>query len=1381
MLFGPVASLDSDECAEHRLEIRGNKVLWLFSDSIFRTFTLDEPVSHALLTFFNNEQSVVILCNDMVYTYSKHGKMVVMGLQFTPERVLSCENGVVFQYRQKLYIMRDPMSLIGTIALSSTSAISAADKLCFFGQKDVNVAIMQNGSTVKLFHIRDIKNKSRPLRTVKRQFSLPGTSGVALPMRKRQSSVHHERIISEDTSTMDKLQMPNDILLPKEAVISQFHSIEFEGDPDLEIVAQSFQNKQALYLWDKKSKVCKILVRATDNKVLLFSESRKIEGIAKLQGFKIADNWYPFVVLAESNLVLYSAFFNCVPLRLPTLPEWNTRFLQSSAKNCFNVDGNRLFLVTDINGRLVSRCFEVLANLLDHKSLVHWIMIYEAVYYLVPDQKDWLVFSLTVVACLCDFEGDVPGLLKISQTVQHAYPRLRMDHICSTLIVCLHMLREECSLDAHGDEDVENLGSLLAFLTLHAGWKDWTNYYNCEVQELQVSLVASKICQTVPNIFLTLTSLINPPYIEYPEIKSLKSIFYRTVVCQQLFAALGQSNLTADAMIELLDSLRLTLEKLDGFVEGVRIPIIEITGVLQQLKTLDSTGNESQFKLLNRRDLEATAFADADIDPPPSQHAPTQIRDMKSIIRQVETSELWEQPNENDRLNITRHIFSTDRRFHEICKLLETSKRPVCSLPQNDLSDHDYLGLQRNLAISIAMRTLATAFGRAAVFYSEKRPLISEKIALPNLEFNVVLKESQVTVSFQIAWVPSDILIWGYVHQGISVGLNISRNAQNINGSWIIYNKPESETVSLLHAGFLLGLGINGHLKNLEEWHIFSYMGQKDTVISMAILIGLSACELGSGNAKLTKVLSVHVPALLPAGSNDLKVHSDIQTAAILGIGLVYLETQHRRMTEVLWSQLYSEEDHSEFFRFASGLSLGLTNLCRGPKLGALVDFEIIEKLERLVTTVKDDIRNFPQISASQAGATTALMLMFLQSNKAEVAEKLSLPRSQAQAAYYRPDLLFTRSFAYHLVMWDDIGDTQEWIENAVPAELRGVYTLESANLPFFNILVSAVCAMCLKHTATNNERILSIVLRYIDKFRYLSDLEVTENTSSNVIMTLANINYIQASLVIAASLVVVGSGNLSLLQRLRILYGRVHGIQHVPSSVYCLQAGVSQAMGILFLGGGQYSLDTSRRSIAFLAISCGMLTCAGADMVKWQILRFFWAFAARPSALVIRDVDTKELLEVEAHVKSELGTQLVRTPCSIPLDTKSIEVINPQYLSIGIDITESSQVSKLFERTRTIYLQKQPYSTKDLSLVDFLDKKGAKMHSAVQILEYMSQNPARQSSYMWNLKLLFTFTDFWSSIERLSYLPSHEVDRFKLNVWRAVERERKIDEAQAE
>jgi anaphase-promoting complex subunit 1 len=57
-------------------------------------------------------------------------------------------------------------------------------------------------------------------------------------------------------------------------------------------------------------------------------------------------------------------------------------------------------------------------------------------------------------------------------------------------------------------------------------------------------------------------------------------------------------------------------------------------------------------------------------------------------------------------------------------------------------------------------------------------------------------------------------------------------------------------------------------------------------------------------DASVTKMLSIHIDALLPPTSAEIEVPVNVMSAAVVGIGLVYQGTAHRLMTEVLLSEI---------------------------------------------------------------------------------------------------------------------------------------------------------------------------------------------------------------------------------------------------------------------------------------------------------------------------------------------------------------------------------------------------------------------------------------------------------------------------------------------
>lgn len=228
------------------------------------------------------------------------------------------------------------------------------------------------------------------------------------------------------------------------------------------------------------------------------------------------------------------------------------------------------------------------------------------------------------------------------------------------------------------------------------------------------------------------------------------------------------------------------------------------------------------------------------------------------------------------------------------------------------------------------------------------------------------------------------------------------------------------------HAGLLLGLGLRGHLKCLSMADVYNYLSLSNEFVTVAILIGMATtaahcrkrrkkqyndgaattsfavvdAEVESAflldeeqylphsqktsNTPLTgmglelnlersvsKMLCLHIPSLLPPPFAEFSVPASTQTAALLGLGILYQSTGHRLMTELLLTEITrspssdqfmnnngssglstSSFDQLEGYVLAAGLALGLVILGRGTKTGGdpgLADLKLDEKLYKYV------------------------------------------------------------------------------------------------------------------------------------------------------------------------------------------------------------------------------------------------------------------------------------------------------------------------------------------------------------------------------------------------------------------------------------------------
>ena len=282
----------------------------------------------------------------------------------------------------------------------------------------------------------------------------------------------------------------------------------------------------------------------------------------------------------------------------------------------------------------------------------------------------------------------------------------------------------------------------------------------------------------------------------------------------------------------------LGVTSLETFPLGVSIPLKEALLVSQEQPNFEwtsdallLTGREDLSKLLSNG-----LYSDTPIEKPISDNIASLTHDLASN----EAVSSWDDQSEAKRLGITKLIFDHDRRYFEITTLLHQTKMQTAFLKTNDsISEYDLLLLQRKLASIVAVRTLTIPMGRAALNYGGRKPLLTEKYPIPKFNLNTLISPTMTTIIPSEDSISQNLLEWGHFHNGVSSGLSIAKDSKGISGSWIIFNKPPD--LNSQHAGFLFGLGLNGHLKKLEEWHIYNYLGPKHPLTSVGLLIGMAA------------------------------------------------------------------------------------------------------------------------------------------------------------------------------------------------------------------------------------------------------------------------------------------------------------------------------------------------------------------------------------------------------------------------------------------------------------------------------------------------------------------------------------------------------------
>jgi anaphase-promoting complex subunit 1 len=375
-----------------------------------------------------------------------------------------------------------------------------------------------------------------------------------------------------------------------------------------------------------------------------------------------------------------------------------------------------------------------------------------------------------------------------------------------------------------------------------------------------------------------------------------------------------------------------------------------------------------------------------------------------------------------------------------------------------------------------------------------------EAYNIPKMEFTIRLQPLNLTVAPEAGKLHAESLSWGEFHNGVAAGLRISPSAGGVESSWIAFNKPSELTPE--HAGFLFGLGLTGHLKEMLTWHTFGYLTPKHDLTSIGVLLGLSAANVGSGDQHVTKLLAVHTPALLPTPSVDLNVPLMTQAAGIAGVGLLYMGTKNRRMAEVCLNEISRRDlvqpdlsnEYREAYTFSAALSFGMIMLGKGSMIPA--DMALLNRLNVLIhgeaKSIVSKKGNSFDINLTSPAATLALGLMYLRTERQDVADMLTIPDTVLALNRIQPSFLLMRVLSKALIMWNAVAPTSEWQAAQIPTAIReavenrqkhGKPMDDALELAYYNILAASCFVIGLKFAGTARQEAYMMIIRYFDLF----------------------------------------------------------------------------------------------------------------------------------------------------------------------------------------------------------------------------------------------------------------------------------------------------------
>ncbi|KDR08910.1 hypothetical protein L798_00564, partial [Zootermopsis nevadensis] len=604
-----------------------------------------------------------------------------------------------------------------------------------------------------------------------------------------------------------------------------------------------------------------------------------------------------------------------------------------------------------------------------------------------------------------------------------------------------------------------------------------------------------------------------------------------------------------------------------------------------------------------------------------------------------------------------------------------------------EVSDHEFIEEQEKHLYAICTRTMALPVGRGMFTLRTVAPVVTETLPIPRLCLTGRAPPRGTTVDLSHIEVVPNMNLWPLFHNGVAAGLHIAPSASNIDSNWIVFNKPKgTNEVPTEHAGFLMALGLNGHLSNLAHFNTYEYLIKCHEMTSVGLLLGVAATKRGTMDMAATKLMSIHLEALLPPTSIELDIPQNIQVAALLGIGLVFEGTAHRHIAEVLLSEIGRppgpEMENSvdrESYSLAAGLALGLVVLGKGSKLCGLGDLAVPDTLHYYMVgghrrplsgSQKEKYRSpsyqiregdSVNIDVTSPGATLALGMMYFNTGNRAVADWMKAPDTQYLLDFVRPDFLLLRIIARSLILWDDILPTSEWVESNLPATIRPYCLVkprpgmpdsvdyETMNQAYCNILAGACMALGLRFAGSANNEAFETLFKYAKTFTSLTGKSIAELAGKSTIEICLNV------ILLSLAMVMAGTGELEVLRMCRYLRSRVGPTNSVVT--YGSHLATHMALGLLFLGSGRYTLSTSPSAVA--AMVCAFFpkfpTHSNDNRYHLQAFRHLYVLAVEPRLLLPRDIDTGHLCYVHLTVVyldtvHYTGQQVrLQAPCILP------------------------------------------------------------------------------------------------------------------------------------
>uniref|UniRef100_A0A915BVM4 Anaphase-promoting complex subunit 1 n=1 Tax=Parascaris univalens TaxID=6257 RepID=A0A915BVM4_PARUN len=620
-------------------------------------------------------------------------------------------------------------------------------------------------------------------------------------------------------------------------------------------------------------------------------------------------------------------------------------------------------------------------------------------------------------------------------------------------------------------------------------------------------------------------------------------------------------------------------------------------------------------------------------------------------------------PSEEDIQETVRRRWKDDGRFANATQMLDSS-RPIFVPVVVGVPELEQREAQEQLLTMLNLRALAQCFGRAALDFRHCVPAMNAPLSVPTLCFQGRTHPANTPFEMQQTEVAKAIIEWGAYYNGLATALRIGgERSCKLDGEWLALSASEQKDSA--SAGMMYGFGLNGHIAKMNLFTIHELLSAGDRLMSVSVLLGYAANMVATGDRQIHKMLVTHLPFMM--GPTLLELHIDpiVQTAALVGLGLLFAKSSNLGILTVLLNEMgkpapVDQEPWTDRYSYtlAVGFAIGLISLVTSVvDDGGWTTVSLClsnELTNRCFAAWRMRDSESPYLSNIQScgPATVALGLMYLRTGNKMVAKRMRAPETLSNLEKVRPDHLLLRTLCQSLILWDQIEPTRAYVEELVPpvvrqyvsrffdeeallvdedtAYLSTIMDLETIARSYLYIVAGACFAIAIRFASSCCSEAFRTIMHYLS-IVFIEwgptdrSLRLCHTAGSTVCSSVLN------QLLYSVALVMAGSGDLEVLRMCRVLRRRVtEHSTHKDATVYSTQVAVSTAIGFLMMGKGRYAFATNDLSIAALVISLFPVAphSVSDNRTYLQPLRFLWSLAAEERLVEVVDAETDEALD---------------------------------------------------------------------------------------------------------------------------------------------------------